>query len=147
MAKRLKVYFGCAIRGEQGGQEEKDFIVKTLKNLGHEVLSEIFTEMDVNHNQTNSGATPSDVYHGDMNWVNESDIVVADVTRISSGLGFEMGWKLKSDGRVLALCREDKFGTLSNILKGCDLPKYSLHRWNSFDQLKLILEEQLGRAA
>jgi 2'-deoxynucleoside 5'-phosphate N-hydrolase len=145
MAERLKIYFGCAIRGEQGGQEEKDFIVRTMQGLGHEVLSEIFTGMDKDHNQTNAGASPTDIYHCDMSWVDEADIIVADITRISSGLGFEMGWKVKSGGRVMALCREDRYEPLSNILKGCDEPNYSLHRWDSFDRLAIILEEQLGR--
>jgi 2'-deoxynucleoside 5'-phosphate N-hydrolase len=145
MAERLKVYFGCAIRGEQGGLEEKVFIVKTISRLGHLVLSETFVGMDLNNNQTTNGKTPTQVYRQDINWLDESDVVVADVSRISSGLGFELGWKVRGGGRAVALCREDKYEGLSNMLKGCDEPNYSLHIWKDFKNLRNILKQQLGK--
>ena len=84
MSERLKVYFACAIRGEQGGKEEKKLVVDVLKDLGHEVLSEMFAELDINNNQLRT-MTPEQIYQQDMGWLGASDIVVADVSRISMG--------------------------------------------------------------
>ncbi len=148
MTEPLKIYFACSIRGEQGGKEEKELIVGTMKGLGHTVLSEVFTGLDITNNQSNAGVAPSDIYRQDMDWVNEADIVVADVSKISTGMGFEMGWKLRGGERVLALCREDRFEPLSNMIKGCTEPTFRLRTWDGAhnpEQLQQVLEEELGR--
>ena len=143
----MKIYFACSIRGEQGGKEEKELIVNTLKELGHEVLSEIFTTLDKDNNHSSKGTmTPAEVYKWDMNWVRESDVIVADVSRISTGLGYEIGWKLSSGGKVVALCREDKYDDLSNMIKGCTEPNFSLKLWKGMEhpeQLKEILLQEI----
>jgi 2'-deoxynucleoside 5'-phosphate N-hydrolase len=140
----MKIYFGCSIRGEQGGAEDKKLVVDILKNLGHDVLSEVFAHLDVNNNQVSQGTmTPQEVYALDMNWLVESEVMVAEVSRISTGLGYEIGWKLKSGDRVIALCREDKYEMLSNMIKGCSEENFSLHIWKDEKDLREILESQL----
>lgn len=149
MAERpKKIYFACSIRGEQGGKEEKELIVGTMKELGHIVLSEMFAGLDLSRNQSNDGVPPAEIYQQDMAWVEEADIVVADVSRASTGLGYEIGWKLRSDGPVLALCLESRYQGLSNMIKGCTEPRFRLRRWDGTDnpdQLREVLEQELGR--
>lgn len=143
----MKIYFACSIRGEQGGKEEKELMVNTMKDLGHNVLSEQFVNYDVTKNQQNSTEmTSEDIYTQDMGWVNESDIVVADVSRISTGMGYEVGWKLAKGGKVLALCKADKYEGLSNMLKGCNEPNFKLISWQTAEDVAQILEKELGRA-
>jgi 2'-deoxynucleoside 5'-phosphate N-hydrolase len=140
----MKIYFGCSIRGEQGGAEDKKLVVSILQDLGHEVLSEVFANMDVNYNQVSQGKmTPRQVYESDMKWLIESDVMVAEVSRISTGLGYEMGWKLKSGQRVIALCREDRYEQLSNMIKGCTVETFSLHVWKDELDLREILEKEI----
>ena len=143
----MKIYFACSIRGEQGGKEEKEMIVKALQDLGHNVLSEEFTKLDINVNQiTEKGSTPKEIYTQDMGWVDESDIIVADVSRISTGMGYEVGWKMAKGGRVLALCKADKLDALSNMLKGCTEKNFKLLSWQTSEDVAKILEQELGRA-
>lgn len=147
MAEQKKIYFACSIRGEQGGKDEKELIVGTMQRLGHIVLSEMFTSLDLHNNQMSLGVTPEQIYRQDMAWVDESDIVVADVSRISTGLGFEVGWKLRAGDPVLALCRQDNYDRLSNMIKGCTEPRFKLRQWEGVHnpgQLRQILEEELG---
>lgn len=145
MAKPLEIYFACSIRGEQGGKEEKQLIVDTMKNLGHIVLSEIFIERDINTPDTALGMTPQQIFDRDIEWVNRSDVVVADVSRISLGVGIEIGWKLAKGGRVIGICQEQRYEPLSNMMKGCTDPQFRLIRWNSPDFLRTQLEEHLGQ--
>lgn len=139
----LKIYFACSIRGEQGGQQEKELIVGTIKDLGHIVLSEIFLTQDINQNESLGELTPPQIFDRDISWVNESDIVVADVTRISMGVGMEIGWKLASGGRVLALCRQDRYEPLSNMAKN-NHPNYKLLIWSTGDELQELLTSELS---
>jgi 2'-deoxynucleoside 5'-phosphate N-hydrolase len=137
----MKVYFACSITGEGGGKEEKEFIVKTLKDLGCDVLSEIFTTEDPNKGHN----TPEDIYRRDISWVIEADLMVADVSRISLGVGYEIGWKAKSGGRVLVLVREDRFKTLSNMIKGVTEENFVLKVWKDFVELKKILKSEINK--
>lgn len=139
----MMIYFACSIRGEQGGLEEKEFINKTLKELGHEVVSEIFVTQDNNNNNLGT-MTPQQIYERDISWIKESNIIVADVSRVSLGVGFEIGWMLKDGRKVVALCREDRFEGLSNMIKGCSEPNFSLIVWKDFDELKNKLAKKLN---
>ena len=142
----MKIYFACSIRGEQGGKEEKELMVNTMKNLGHIVLSEQFTKYDKVTNQSSSTEmTPKDIYNQDMGWVDESDTVVADVSRISTGMGYEVGWKLAKGGRVLAICKEEKYENLSNMLKGCNEKNFKLLTWKTETDIQKILLDELGK--
>lgn len=143
----MKIYFACSIRGEQGGKEEKEMMVKAMKDLGHVVLSEQFTNYDIDVNQQNSTEMiPSDIYKQDMGWVYDSDIIVADVSRISTGMGYEVGWKMAKGGRILALCKAEKLESLSNMLKGCTEKNFKLISWQTKGDVRKILEKELGRA-
>lgn len=147
-----KGYFACAIRGEQGGREEKELIVSTIKALGHVVVSEIFVAQDANWNQS-MVMTPGQVVDQDLGWIENSEFIVADVTRLSHGVGFELGWAAAKGILTVALCREDKFDGLSNMIKGFPDSRYSkgnfsVHTWRGIDNtedVQQILEEKLGR--
>lgn len=144
--EKKDIYFACAIRGEQGGAEEKALIVGTIQNLGHNVLSEVFLGQDLNNNQLiKEGLTPGQIYKQDMNWLSRADVMVADVSRISLGVGMEIGFKIGTGGRVIAVCKDDRFESLSNMLKGCDDPNYNLVIWHDQKDLEIWLEKELGK--
>ena len=155
MVEKLRVYFACAIRGEQGGAEEKELIVRTIQNLGHEVLSERFLGQDIKVNELGQGMSPEEICQRDLDWITMADVLVADVSRISHGVGFEIGWAASKGKPVTVLCREDKYDGLSNMLKGFggtvySFPgEYKLHSWRGLeysDDLRKILESELGDA-
>ncbi|MBI2011589.1 nucleoside 2-deoxyribosyltransferase [Candidatus Daviesbacteria bacterium] len=144
MARKLKVYFACSIKGEQGGKEEKIMITNIIKDLGHKILTEIILGHDLNANDT-ANLTPPQIYERDINWINDSDLVVADVTRISMGVGYEIGWVLRGGGKVVALCRADRKDALSNMIKGIIDKNFSLHYWENEDDLKIALKNELEK--
>lgn len=141
----MKIYFACSIRGEQGGKEDKEMMVKIMKDLGHNVLSEQFAHFDVAHNQMGE-MSPEEIYTQDIGWVDESDIIVADVSKISTGMGYEIGWELAKGGRVIALCKADKIESISNMLRGCKEKNFKLIPWQTEEDVQKILEEELGKS-
>src|SRR5687768_7149544 len=82
LSKKLKIYFACSIMGEQGGAEDKQLVVDVLKGLGHTVLSEIFLEQDAKFNALIK-MTSQQIYEHDIQWIEEADVVVAEVSWIS----------------------------------------------------------------
>jgi nucleoside 2-deoxyribosyltransferase len=109
----VKIYFAASIRGGRGLQTTYQVIVDHLKQAGHEVLSEnvAFETM------AEQGISDEAIYAQDTAWLDECDVVVAEVTTPSLGVGYEIGYALyKAHKRVLCLC---KAGThLSAMLNG-----------------------------
>lgn len=138
----MKIYFASSILGEQGGLEDKQLIIETLKSLGHSILTEVIIVQDRATSDTTTGVlTPSQIYQRDIDWINQADLIVADVSRISLGVGYEVAWKLAHGGKVLAIAKEGQ--TVSSMIKGCTEPNFTFRTWKDADQLKQLLLEEV----
>jgi nucleoside 2-deoxyribosyltransferase len=113
----MKIYFAASIRGGRGLQTTYQAIVDHLKQSGHEVLSENVAFETMAEQGISDGA----IYVQDMAWLDECDVVVAEVTTPSLGVGYEIGYALhKVHKPVLCIC---KAGThLSAMLRGNTAP-------------------------
>jgi nucleoside 2-deoxyribosyltransferase len=109
----MKIYFAASIRGGRDLQATYQAIVEHLKQSGHEVLSEnvAFETM------AEQGISDEAIYTQDTAWLDECDVVVAEVTTPSLGVGYEIGFALhKAHKPVLCLCHADTH--LSAMLHG-----------------------------
>jgi len=112
----MKIYFAGSIRG---GREYRDLyhsIIKHLKNLG-EVLSEHIGSTSL----TSFGEEEHDnrqIHQRDMEWLTESDVVVAEVSIPSLGVGYEVGRALENNKPILCLYRQDAKKKLSAMIGG-----------------------------
>ena len=85
----MKIYFAGSIRG---GRDDADLyleIIKYLKNFG-----EVLTEHVGDNLITSSGESSINdigIHNRDMDWLISSDIIVAEVTNPSLGVGYEIG--------------------------------------------------------
>ncbi len=46
---------------------------------------------------------PGDIYNRDVNWIRESDLLIAEVSTPSHGVGYEIGYALDLEKPVLCL--------------------------------------------
>ncbi|MBC8506906.1 MAG: nucleoside 2-deoxyribosyltransferase [Anaerolineales bacterium] len=98
----MNIYFACSITG--GRQDEKIYgeIVRFLQSQGHDVPSAVFAlPRDVDENAMN----PVEVYQRDTQWISECDVLIAEVTTPSHGVGYEIGYALHVGKPVLCLHR------------------------------------------
>jgi len=109
----MKIYFAASIRGGRRLQPTYQALVDHLRQSGHVVLSEgvAFETM------AEQGVSDEEIYQQDTAWLDECDVVVAEVTVPSLGVGYEIGYALhKAAKPVLCLCQQ---GTnLSAMLTG-----------------------------
>jgi nucleoside 2-deoxyribosyltransferase len=113
----MKIYFAASIRGGRGLQATYQAIVDHLKRSGHAVLSEnvAFETM------AEQGISDEAIYAQDTAWLDECDVVVAEVTVPSLGVGYEIGYALhKAHKPVLCLCKAETH--LSAMLRGNTAP-------------------------
>ena len=111
----MKIYFAGSIRG---GRDDKELYAQIIQKL--ETYGTVLTEHIGNSELTTFGEQDSsdiDIYRRDMNWLNESDIVVAEVTTPSLGVGDEIG-QMEGKKPILCLFREQKGRRLSSMIGG-----------------------------
>ena len=118
---RMKIYFCGSIRGGRDDQELYYHLIEFLKTKG-EVLTEHIGDKDVaaDHNKTDR-----EIYLRDMHWLDVAEIVVAEVSTPSLGVGFEIARALHQDKKILCLSQSKRHDHLSALISGCpDLPVF-----------------------
>lgn len=119
--EKPKIYFCGSIRGGREDQGLYFQLIEFLKTKG-EVLTEHIGDRDVSadHNKTDR-----EIYLRDMEWLGKADLVVAEVSTPSLGVGFEIARALHQDKRILCLSQSKKNSRLSAMISGCpDLPVF-----------------------
>jgi nucleoside 2-deoxyribosyltransferase len=113
--KKVKVYFACSVRG--GGDTSLYLsIINAIKSAGGEVLSEIFV-----HDAINYGGSPlpvDEIYKRDTEMIKEADVMIAEVTNPSLGVGYELAYAENLDRPILCLFKKDAKNSLSAMVAG-----------------------------
>ena len=114
----MKIYFAGSIRG---GREDAALylqIIEYLKSFG-EVLTEHIGEPSLT-SAGDDGPTDKFIHDRDLEWLESSDVLVAEVTTVSMGVGYEIGRAIEAGKKVLCLFRPDAGKNLSAMISGCD---------------------------
>ena len=110
-----KVYFACSIRGG-GDTSLYEHIVAAIKAAGGEVLSEVFV-----HDAINLGGSPlpaDQIYQRDIQMIQACDVVIAEVTNPSLGVGYELAYAENLDKPILCLLNPRSEHRLSAMVAG-----------------------------
>lgn len=113
MNEKLKIYFAGAIRG--GREKVNDYakVVEYLESYG-EVLDKHVA--DVNLKSTGETITAEEIYLRDKNWIDRSDIVFAEVSVPSLGVGYEIAYSEAHNKKII--CMYEESSNLSAMIKG-----------------------------
>lgn len=113
MSRNLKIYFGGSIKGGRSKVEDYKKIVDYLKTIGT-VLDEHVA--DPNLQSSGESITSIEIYNRDVSWINECDILIAEVTVPSLGVGYEIGYAESLNKRIICLYQNDE--SISAMIKG-----------------------------
>lgn len=112
----MKIYFAGSIRG---GREDKELyaeIINLLKKYG-EVLTEHIGDKTLSE-LGEDGPDDYYIFERDMEWLKQADIIVAEVTTPSLGIGYELGKAKEMKIPVLCLYRKNANKKLSAMISG-----------------------------
>ena len=121
----MKIYFGGSIAGGRKYLETYQKIVSYLKSSGHRVLTEHVVHPDVL--ELEKKITPQQIYTRDIQWLNQSDCLIAEVSNPSLGVGYEICYALRINKPVLCLYQKGIFLTrmlIGNTSKGLLVKEY-----------------------
>ena len=102
----MNVYFACSITGGREFESVYQEIVAALLSDGHEIPTSHLAQAEVMENERL--LAPRDVYERDVNWIRNCDVLIAEVSVASHGVGYEIAFALGLGKRVLCLYQSDR---------------------------------------
>ena len=112
----MKIYFAGSIRGGRQDVEHYAAIVDFLRGFG-EVPTEHVGDIGLSE-AGDDGPDDRFIHDRDMTWLKACDLVVAEVTTPSLGVGYELGWATAMKKPVLCLFRGGAPHLLSAMVAG-----------------------------
>ena len=113
----MKIYFAGSIRGGRQDAGRYAAMVDYLRGFG-DVLTEHVGDTRLSE-AGDDGPDDRFIHDRDMVWLKSCDLVVAEVTTPSLGVGYELGWAAAMKKPVLCLFRGGTRQVLSAMIAGC----------------------------
>lgn len=123
----MNIYFSCSITGGRSDEAVYQALVARMQQLHHEVPTAHLSDPKVL--DAERIAVPRDIYERDMNWLRACDVVVAEVSTPSHGVGYEIAVALLSNKPVF--CCYQKGKRVSKIITGNTSPTLKLFEYES----------------
>ena len=136
-AGMLKIYFAGSIRAGRNDAAIYEAMITWLRTFG-EVLTEHVGDPALSK-AGDDGPGDRYIHDRDMAWLFSCDLVVAEVTTPSLGVGYELGWAAALKKPVLCLYRLLPGIHLSAMIAGS--PGIQTAVYSSLDEAKKITEE------
>jgi hypothetical protein len=144
----MRIYLACTVRGDRGGVLAGRAICQRLQSHGHEVLTTHLLADDVD--AAESALSEQEVFRRDLDWLSQCDVLVAEASGSSYGVGFEVGYVLgraqETGQRVVLLYDAARGGSISRLIVGnCDGACTTLG-YRSLTELSAFLDSHFGSA-
>jgi nucleoside 2-deoxyribosyltransferase len=119
----MNIYLACTVRGDRGGTAAARAIGERLQALGHRVLTTHLLDDGVD--ETEAQLSEQEVFRRDLAWLDGCDVLVAEASGSSYGVGFEVGYVLgrarQTGQRVVLLYDRARQPQISRLVSGnCD---------------------------
>lgn len=130
----MKIYFAGSIKAGRDDIELYRQLIEHLKKFG-QVLTEHVANKNIFFPEEN--ATDERIHDQDFAWLLDSDVVIAEVTTPSLGVGYEIGRAVEHKKKILCLYR-DVGRRLSSMIAGCR--HVTNAKYATLDEAKLIID-------
>ncbi len=131
-----KIYFAGSIRGGRDKAEDYKKIVDILKKDAI-ILDEHVANPKLG--STGEKISNEDIYKRDINWLKECNLLIAEVTNPSLGVGYEIGYAERFAKKIICLYEES--ANLSGMISGN--PSVVLIPYDKIENLESKLKEYI----
>lgn len=132
----MTILFVSSVRGGRDFQHEYDVIVQSLKKYGDVLSEHIGEEVLSKHGETQIDETG--IYQKELEALSRCDVVVAEVTQPSIGVGYLIAKAEEQGKRIVALYQGDPTHALSAMVMGNTAVE--VHRYTTAKQIPILLE-------
>lgn len=134
----MKIYFAGSIRGGRDDAGLYGELIQLLQSYG-EVLTEHIGDKQLSTH--GEGLVAEHIFERDVKWVHEADLVIAEVTTPSLGVGYEIGLAEALGKKIICFYRPQADRKLSAMILGN--VKLTVVEYKTIDELKEKLSELL----
>ncbi len=131
------VYLACTVRGDRSTIGAVRHIAARLEAAGHELLTAHLLQDDVD--AAESSASNEAVFERDLRWLESCDLLVAEASGSSYGVGFEVGYILgrapMTGQRALVLYDAARASSVSRLVSGNTHPACSVLAYETAGQI------------
>jgi nucleoside 2-deoxyribosyltransferase len=143
----MTIYLACTVRGDRGAVEGLRALVASLEANGHQILTKHLLADGVD--AAEAALSEREVYERDIEWLEACDVLVADASGSSFGVGFEVGYVLgrgdRTRQRVLLLYRSDRRDAISRLIVGNAHPRCAVISYGNATELVSRVSDSLAR--
>jgi len=141
----MKIYLACTVRGDRGALGGARMIAAHIRAAGHEVLTSHLLEDDVDASE--SSLSSQAVFERDLRWLDSCDLLVAEASGSSYGVGFEVGYILgraaTTGQRVLLVYDRAREGMISRLISGNTHPACAVLGYENMQQIGAVLAKHV----
>ncbi|XP_010752162.1 5-hydroxymethyl-dUMP N-hydrolase [Larimichthys crocea] len=137
----MKVYFCGSIRGGRDDVSLYRKIVNKLQTFGTVLTEHVSDEQLSDRGEASTAAADRQIHDRDVDWLRQSDVVVAEVTQPSLGVGYELGRAVDMKKKIFCLFRPSSGRSLSAMIRGADDGELFVVRDYSEDEVENVLQE------
>jgi nucleoside 2-deoxyribosyltransferase len=130
----MKIYFAGSIRGGRKDAELYRRVISALKEK-HQVLTEHIGDLSLSTVEEKGDKT---IYEQDTAWLRECDVVVAECTQVSLGVGYELAYA-EAHNKEVHIFYRPKETPLSAMLAGNE--RFHIHRYDNADEILAQVRE------
>jgi hypothetical protein len=127
----VNIYLACTVRGDRAAVGVLRDVADLLAREGHTVLTRHLLEEDVD--SAEATLSEHEIFARDMKWLTAADVLIAEASGSSYGVGFEVGYVLGRSGgtdqRVLLLYSVARRSAVSRLIVGNDHPRCHVHAY------------------
>ncbi|MBU2109470.1 nucleoside 2-deoxyribosyltransferase [Patescibacteria group bacterium] len=153
------IYFAAAIRGNRQRKKEVINLIQWLKRNGVIVLTEHVGEDNPIEvfaqkiNKTKNDLTAEDIERRDINWLNQAEYVIAEISGASTGVGREIEYARtkgsfgQKSAQILCLYHQEEEFFASPMIRGMTKDRYkniTISSYKNLGQAKEIIKNFLG---
>lgn len=145
----MRIYLACTIRGDRSRLEVARALATVMRQGGHELLTERF--LDDRAEDEDGRLSEAEVFQRDLAWLDECDVLVAEASGSSYGVGFEVGYVLARAGEtgkaVVVLYDRRARDRVSRLISGNTHPHCVTVEYASADEAAAALAARLQELA
>lgn len=126
----MNIYFACSITGGRDFECIYQAFTRSLLEDGHQVPTAYLAEPGVV--ELEKVVVAQEVYARDTTWIRACDVLVAEVSVPSHGVGYEIGFALAEGKPVLCLAQQGR--PVSKMISGNPHPTLALRHYSNVEE-------------
>ncbi len=134
------IYCAGAIKGDSSFKDNYQEIINIVTGFNHSALSELNPEF-----RPVFPLSEKQVFRRDIKWIEKSELMIAEISGPSLGVGFEIAYALYIRKiPVLAVFSADA-ENISSMITGCDSELLIIKKYNNNGELKDMIKDFLNK--